>query len=99
MGLICERLLLHTPDCMRLLVAAPRVLGSRLLLPVVLARGRTDLAIPLEPGDDLWLCGGLFTAVERCMRWYAVRRRMRSRKGARSLDPLTSSSARGSRGG
>ena len=63
MPFVCKRLLLHAPDCMRLLVAAPRVLGGRLLLPVVLARGRTDLAIPLEPGDDLWVCGGLFIEV------------------------------------
>ena len=68
MPFVCKRLLLHAPDCMRLLVAAPRVLGGRLLLPVVLARGRTDLAIPLEPGDDLWLCGGLFTEVHALVR-------------------------------
>ena len=43
MGLICERLLLHTPDCMRLLVAAPRVLGGR-LPTAVLARGRTEIS-------------------------------------------------------
>ena len=68
MPLVCKPLLLHAPDCMRLLVTAPRGVRARLPMPVVLARGRTDLAIPLEPGDDLWLCGGLFTEVHALVR-------------------------------
>ena len=55
--------------------------------------------ISRSPWSQATISGFAVAYSSRCMRWYAVRWRTRSRKGARSRDPLASSSARGARGG